>query len=357
MPCRAFFFRLSDPAFIKFFHNICLFPVGFSYRYVIIYTGRSCHRNTRPFCLRENSMDIKQINYIITIADEGNIGKAAEKLFITQSALDQQLLKLENELGVQLFRRARGSFFLTEAGSIYVEYGRKMIDLRNEAYSRIYDITAQKRGTLVVSFAPERGMNMFTSIYPSYYRDHPDIKVTPKEMGVRAQIEQIANSQVDLGFITHKDKSFSGMVCRPLLQEEFVLITPKGYPVAGSYVSLESRYPIVNPEHTRSMVFCFINRQSTQRDVIDPVFSGHGLSPEIFLETDSNRANISLVRQGVCCSVVPHQYVRNDDTVDKYLFADHPTWYVSTCYKSTHYLSQAARDFITLAEEYFKNNA
>ena len=50
-------------------------------------------------------MDLKQIEYILKIAEEQNITHAAEKLFITQSALNQQLLKLEKELGTPLFYR------------------------------------------------------------------------------------------------------------------------------------------------------------------------------------------------------------------------------------------------------------
>lgn len=52
-------------------------------------------------------MDLKQIEYILKIAEEQNITHAAEKLFITQSALNQQLLKLEKELGTPLFYRSR----------------------------------------------------------------------------------------------------------------------------------------------------------------------------------------------------------------------------------------------------------
>ena len=79
-------------------------------------------------------MDVKQMTYILTIAQEGGISKAAAKLFITQSALDQQLLKLEHELGTRLFFRSRSSFALTEAGRVYVEYARRMLELKNEAY-------------------------------------------------------------------------------------------------------------------------------------------------------------------------------------------------------------------------------
>ena len=83
-------------------------------------------------------MDVKQMTYILTIAQEGGISKAAAKLFITQSALDQQLLKLEHELGTRLFFRSRSSFALTEAGRVYVEYARRMLELKNEAYRIIH---------------------------------------------------------------------------------------------------------------------------------------------------------------------------------------------------------------------------
>ena len=52
-------------------------------------------------------MDLRQIEYIIAIEQEESISKAAEKLFITQSALNQQLLKLEKELGMPLFERKK----------------------------------------------------------------------------------------------------------------------------------------------------------------------------------------------------------------------------------------------------------
>ena len=65
-------------------------------------------------------MDLKQIEYILKIAEEQNITHAAEKLFITQSALNQQLLKLEKELGTPLFYRSRTDWHPTPAGEIYL---------------------------------------------------------------------------------------------------------------------------------------------------------------------------------------------------------------------------------------------
>ena len=61
-------------------------------------------------------MDVKQLEYMVKIAEEQNISRAAEKLFITQSALNQQLLKLERQLGTPLFFRSRSQFRPTPAG-------------------------------------------------------------------------------------------------------------------------------------------------------------------------------------------------------------------------------------------------
>ena len=181
-------------------------------------------------------MDVKQMLYMVTIAQEGGISKAAAKLFITQSALDQQLLKLEHELGTPLFYRSRSSFSLTEAGRVYVDYAQRMLELKNEAYRIIHDLAGQRRGTLTLAFAPERGMEMFMDVYPRFYRDYPQVKVVPREMGVRRQLELLGGDGLDLGFISKKDGPLPGIDQVTLCQEEFLLITPwpPGPPRRGS---------------------------------------------------------------------------------------------------------------------------
>ena len=65
-------------------------------------------------------MDLKQIEYIVKIAETGSITRAAEQLFITQSALNQQLLKLEQQLGIKLFVRHKHDMTPTSAGRVYL---------------------------------------------------------------------------------------------------------------------------------------------------------------------------------------------------------------------------------------------
>ena len=105
----------------------------------------------------------------------------------------------------------------------------------------------------------------------------------------------------------------------------------------------------------RELTFCLIYRQSTQREVIDPLFDAAGCKANLFLETGSNRANISMVRRGLSCSILPAHYVRGVENVARFRLSAHPTWTVTACSRRGRYLSQAARHFIRLAGEYFQS--
>ena len=150
-------------------------------------------------------MDLKQVEYMIKIAEENNITKAAEKLFITQSALNQQLLKLEKELGTQLFVRSRTNWHLTDAGKVYIENAKKIVRIKKDTYNLINDIIDVKKGKLVIGLTPERGPEMFASVYPSFYRKYPNIKIETIELTVRQQQEEVAKGNLDIGFLTLQD--------------------------------------------------------------------------------------------------------------------------------------------------------
>lgn len=299
-------------------------------------------------------MDIKQMTYILTIAEEGGITKAAGKLFITQSALDQQLLKLENELGTQLFYRARNNFSLTAAGKVYVEYAKKMVSLKHEAYRIIHDLADRQKGTLTLAFAPERGMEMFLGVYPSFYEAFPEINVIPREIGVRRQLEMLQNDELDLGFVSMQEQDTPGLICTPLFQEEFVLIAPLSHPLSALAAPAGAPLAVVEPAQLHELTYGLMYRESTQRGVIDPLFDKNGVKAKIFLETASNRANVSMVEKGLCCSIVPYFYVKDSRDVHRFRISTRPKWNVSVCYRRSRYLSRAAQHFIQLAGDYFQ---
>ena len=85
-------------------------------------------------------MDFRQLEYIVAIAENKSISKAAETLFISQSGLNQQLIKLEKELGLQLFDRNKHFLRPTKAGEIYVKNAIEILKIKRNTYTELGDL-------------------------------------------------------------------------------------------------------------------------------------------------------------------------------------------------------------------------
>ena len=194
-------------------------------------------------------MDTRQMEYIIQISEERSITKAAEKLFITQSALNQQLQKLEKELGLPLFVRTRSDWHLTPAGEIYVNTARQILNLKKDAYSQIQDLKESGNRRISLGLIPERGVNMFTAIYPEFHRKFPDIRIEPVECNVRTMQNLITRNELDLGLITLVESQKDDNTYLSMAEEEIFLAVPAAHPLCARDQSVPFSGGSVYPDH------------------------------------------------------------------------------------------------------------
>lgn len=301
-------------------------------------------------------MDLKQLEYIIKIAEENNITRAAEKLYITQSALNQQLLRLERELGTPLFYRSRTNWHPTEAGQVYVENAKKILQIKHETYSIISDIAATKKGSLSVGLTPGRGIDMFTAVYPAFHQQYPDITVEPREMSVRSQQHEIAQGRLDIGFMTLRESDRTGDVYQVIGREEFVLAIPEGHPLGAMAAPAGEPLAVMDLARLKYEPFVFMYRESTSRRLTDAVFKEAGFAPAVLFETSSTATIANLVRSRICCGLIPLYYVRRQpEGIASFALDSHPAWDIAVSWRQGGYVSQAAREFIRLAAEYWTN--
>ena len=299
-------------------------------------------------------MDTKQIEYILKIAEENNITRAAEKLFITQSALNQQLLKLEKELGTPLFHRSRSHWGLTEAGRIYVEGARQILQMKNTTYNRIYDVAGAKRGTLTIGLTPGRGLKMFTAIYPQLHQDFPNLKVRPIEMRVREQQEAIAKGTIDIGFMTLGKQDRTNDQYIVLGQEELMLIIPALHPAAEKTGSSKDSIPTIDLKELEYEPFVLMDQESTLRSICNQVFEQAGFVPNILFETNNTSGIASMVESTLCCGIIPWYYIQEpSEKLARFHLEHTPTWDVAVSYSKSAYLSSGAREFIQLARDWW----
>ena len=194
-------------------------------------------------------MDTKLIEYILTIAETKSIAKSAEELFLTQSALNQQLLKLEKELGAPLFVRTRNHWELTDVGTLYVESSKKMLEIKKDTYSRIEDMAKRWKGTVTVGLTPERGIQMFTAIYPEIHAQYPETIFQPYEADVETQIKLLDSGQLDFGFHTIFEHKYKHIIYRHILYEPFYLCVPRSHPLA---YRINARPKTTRKSHSRN---------------------------------------------------------------------------------------------------------
>ena len=299
-------------------------------------------------------MDTRQIEYILKIAEENNITHAAAKLFITQSALNQQLIKLEKELGAPLFHRSRTNWHLTEAGEVYVKNAKEMLRLKWETYQTITDLAQGKTGHLSVGFTSGRGINMFTEAYAAFCPIYPNIIVRPEEGIVRNLQRRISQGELDVAFLTLTDKDKTEDVYEHIFEEELLAALPAAHPLARTIPADPcGDFPVIDIEQLKEEAFVVMDKASTMRTLVDQIFSDAGISPKILFETGNNHTIIAMIRSRLCCGIIPSYYAAqiNREEIACFKLSAHPTWEFTASYKKGSYLSRPARCFIDLVKE------
>ncbi|MDO4299158.1 MAG: LysR family transcriptional regulator [Lachnospiraceae bacterium] len=301
-------------------------------------------------------MDLKQIEYILKIAEENNITRAAEKLFITQSALNQQLLKLEKELDTPLFYRSRTNWRPTEAGEVYIRNAKEMLRIRKTTYDQIRDIARTQKGTLTLGITPGRGIALFGGVYPIFHQKYPYITVEPVEQNVRTLQAMIAEGSLDVGFLTLGRQNYTKDEYILLQEEEIVLSIPACHPLSQYAAPPGEPLAVLDLKQAQYEPFVLMDRDSTMRVLINQIFERSGFTPSILFETKNHATIVSLIQSNLCCGLLPYYYIKtNPPGIASFRLPFHPTWDVVASHKKNAYVSEAARYFIELAREFWNS--
>lgn len=298
-------------------------------------------------------MDLKQLEYIVGIAEEKNITKAAKKLYITQSALNQTLLKLEKEIGEPLFERSKLNLYLTEIGKIYVEQAKKILEIRKETYEKIDEIKGDYNSVIRIGLTPERGMLMFLSIYPIFHEIYPNIKIEALELSVEEQHEMIEERKLDIGFVNVAESQKKSNIYQEIRKEKLVLAIPN-----KMFKNLRSKniQEILNEIVKEN--FVMLPQNTTIRKVIDEYLKKYQLFPKILFESKNSSLLIKMVESQLVCTIVSEIHAIKSNDIEYILLDNFPYLDYSVMFKKDKFLTTPIKKFINLAKEYWtlKNN-
>ncbi len=295
-------------------------------------------------------MELRQLEYALMLAEERNFSRAAEKLHLAQPSLSQQVMKLEKELGVQLFERRPGDIQLTYAGKRFVDQASKVLDQVVQLKQEMMDVAESHRGQIVIGSLPITGAHLLPAALQQFQREFPGIELVLIEE-TTAQLEMLtARGQTDFSLLSLPVEE-EGLEMIPLLEEEILLAVPPNHPF--------SSMPTVSLAECSTEPFIFLKKGQGFREISNRLCQQAGFEPKVVFETTNIETVQSLVAAGMGIGFIPRMVTRTrrSSYVPVYLPIGElsPTRTLVIGYKKGRYLSKAADFFIQLMKAVVKS--
>ena len=242
-------------------------------------------------------MDIKEYRYILEIAKQGGISKAANALYISQPSLSLYLKNLENRLGIELFDTSSGNARPTAAGRVYLEYAQQIVGMDNTLMQTMDGIKHRQVGIVRLGITGTRSTYLSPAILKCCRREHPGIEVRIRECNT-AELEEHVFRKRDLDIILANEPFRTGGLSSQLLFREEVLVAiPKTFLKGVDLVYGEgTAAPWVNLEQLKNVPFTMLKQGQRLRQLADTLFAGASIRPKILLETQSTETALALAQ-------------------------------------------------------------
>lgn len=146
-------------------------------------------------------MDLKDFTYLVTLAEQGSISRAADQLFMAQSSLSQFLQQFESELGVKLFIRTSKGIRPTRNGAVFIGHLKKLMEDYRRAKNELWDNESTKGGKVTFGISSFRGQRMVPLILKKFSERYPDVQVDVVEENSMKLEELLLEGQLDLAVI------------------------------------------------------------------------------------------------------------------------------------------------------------
>ena len=180
----------------------------------------------------DHGMNLRDLRYLVALADERHFGRAALRCHVSQPTLSAQLRKLEGYLGVPLIERQPRRVTLTEAGTRVVERARRIL-LEADA---IVELAKSDRdplaGSLKVALIPTVGPYLLPHVARRLRRDLPRLKLMLYEYQTEPLLEKLRAGEVDVGILALPVPQ-DGLDTLTLYDEPFTVAVPAGHPLAA----------------------------------------------------------------------------------------------------------------------------
>jgi DNA-binding transcriptional LysR family regulator len=243
-------------------------------------------------------MELRQLSYLVALADEGSFTRAAQRANVAQSALSRQIQKLERELGVPLVDRTSRRMSLTPAGQEVVDTARRTLAGLDELRASLQQTVTLLRGHVVLGLTQTPGPVDIPRLLAAFHRAHPGVELVVREALSLSLAEQLRADQLDLALISGiRVADRRGLETVSLATEELRVLLPANHRLAARRS--------IRIADLRDERFLSFPAGATIRRSVTAAAKEAGYTPRVAFEISDVARTAALVAQGLGVAVIP----------------------------------------------------
>jgi LysR family transcriptional regulator, transcription activator of glutamate synthase operon len=297
-------------------------------------------------------MDLRQLRYLVALAEERNFTRAAAREHIAQPALSQQIRRLEDELGLALVERTTRRAELTEPGRLLVGRARRILAELDAAQNELLGLRGLEAGHVTIGAMHTMGPIDLSLALAIFHERHPGVELTVREHSSEEMAEMLRVDELDLAFLSVTERIESrGLGLQQLVSEELVVLLPRDH-------RLGSRRRLRMAELSGEQFISFRDG-ARLRELLVGAGRTAGFEPLVKLESNESQRVRRLVARGLGVAILPRSDVEGPgaDVAVATLREPALTRDITLAWRAERRHAPAAREFIELAKSTYTEPA
>ncbi|MFE9607910.1 LysR family transcriptional regulator [Streptomyces sp. NPDC006012] len=277
-------------------------------------------------------MDLRQMEVVVAVAEEGGFSAAARRLHIVQSAVSGTVRTLERELGAPLFHRTTHRVSLTAAGAAFLPAAQATLRAAEEARAAVDLAQGELRGEITIGVM----QGLYAGLAPAlagFHREHPGVTVRLRQKPAGRIPQCLRDGVLDLAVAALDATQLRGLTTRLLAREEMVLVSAPGPAPARAAADrpvrtlAETERPVTTLAEVARLPVVGFPPGWAIRQAVDRTFRTASLEYSATFEVNDIMAAADLVRHGLGVSIMPPSMAAWFPELPTRPFAAHaPTW-------------------------------
>jgi LysR family transcriptional activator of glutamate synthase operon len=243
-------------------------------------------------------MELRQLRYLVALAEELNFTRAAASEHIAQPALSQQIRRLEGEVGLSLVERTTRHVALTEAGRLLVVRARRILAELDSMETELQGLRGMDTGHVTIGAMHTMGPVDLSLALALFHDLHPNVGLTVREQSSEEMAEMLRVDELDLAFLSVTERvEAHGLGLHQLISEELVVLLPPSHALSGRR---EVRMAELADEQ-----FISFRAGARLRELLFAAGRQVGFEPRVTLESNESQRIRRLVSRGLGVAILP----------------------------------------------------